>query len=263
MALLWLLSCFTLIGTNFVSGAPASEPELSIVPRIINGQDAVPGSWPWHVSLQSPTGFPICGGSLINSSWVITAAHCRVTTSNLVMAGQYDRRSFKDDIQLIKISKIFRYPKFKYSKVFNDIALLKLVVPFHFSKTVSPIVLPSVDDKFSAGTLCTIMGWGDTNPNVSEVPEKLQEASMPLLSTAECKKYLGELYKDTMICAGANGVCNYEGDSGGSLACKMNGRWILVGIVSLLSDVCPTKDPVVATRVSKFMPWVQKILAHN
>ncbi|XP_004690229.1 PREDICTED: chymotrypsinogen B-like [Condylura cristata] len=263
MALLRLLSCVTLIGTHFGSGAPASDLELSITPRIINGTDAVPGAWPWHVSLQSPTGFPLCGGSLINSKWVITAAHCSVTTSNLVMAGQYDRRSFKDDIQLVKISKIFRHPKFKYSKAVNDIALLKLVVPFHWSKTVSPIALPSVDDMFRAGTLCAIMGWGDTQPNVRETPGKLQEATMPLLSTAECKRYLGNIYKDSMICAGTNGVCNYDGDSGGSLACKVKGQWILVGVVSLLSDVCPTQNPVVATRVTTFVPWVQKIVAHN
>uniref|UniRef100_A0A452I4J4 Peptidase S1 domain-containing protein n=1 Tax=Gopherus agassizii TaxID=38772 RepID=A0A452I4J4_9SAUR len=43
-------------------------------PRIVGGNDAKNGSWPWQVSIREGSNH-ICGGSLIAESWVVSAAH--------------------------------------------------------------------------------------------------------------------------------------------------------------------------------------------
>ena len=43
--------------------------------RVVNGENAAPHSWPWQISLRV-NGRHICGGSLIDREWVVTAAHC-------------------------------------------------------------------------------------------------------------------------------------------------------------------------------------------
>ncbi|XP_071075947.1 chymotrypsinogen B isoform X2 [Desmodus rotundus] len=162
MANLWLLSCFALVGAAFGCGVPAIPPMLSGLSRIVNGEDAVPGSWPWQVSLQDDTGFHFCGGSLISEDWVVTAAHCGVKTSHLVVAGEFDQGSDAEDIQVLKIAKVFKNPKYNTITTNNDITLLKLATPARFSQTVSAVCLPDEADDFAAGTLCATTGWGLT-----------------------------------------------------------------------------------------------------
>uniref|UniRef100_A0A8I3WWQ7 chymotrypsin n=1 Tax=Callithrix jacchus TaxID=9483 RepID=A0A8I3WWQ7_CALJA len=341
MAFLSLLSCFALAGAAFGCGVPAIHPVLSGLSRIVNGEDAVPGSWPWQVSLQDKTGFHFCGGSLISEDWVVTAAHCGVSTSDVVVAGEFDQGSDEENIQVLKIAKVprpqraegrdsgheegepfgcfrdrcpggqgqprgshsspgdgllpnglqgrslcpgslqvpassrgltpalwpypqvFKNPKFSFLTVRNDITLLKLATPARFSQTVSAVCLPSADDDFPAGTLCATTGWGKTKYNANKTPDKLQQAALPLVSNADCKKFWGSKITDVMICAGASGVSSCMGDSGGPLVCQKDGAWTLVGIVSWGSGTCSTTTPAVYARVTKLLPWVQEILAAN
>ncbi|XP_011801406.1 PREDICTED: chymotrypsinogen B2-like, partial [Colobus angolensis palliatus] len=117
------------------------------------------------------------------------------------------------------------------------------------------VCLPSADDDFPAGTVCVTTGWGKTEYNANKITDKLQQAALPLLSNAECKKFWGSEITDEMICAG--------GDSEGPLVCQKDGAWTLVGIVSWGSRTCSTTTPAVYARVTKLIPWVQKILAAN
>ena len=59
------------VGISFLFSLNAFSQE-----RIVGGVDASISDYPWQVALTSPSGYGFCGGSIINDSWVLTAAHC-------------------------------------------------------------------------------------------------------------------------------------------------------------------------------------------
>ncbi|KAJ1081751.1 hypothetical protein NDU88_001926 [Pleurodeles waltl] len=263
MAFLWFLSCVALFGASYGCGVPAIKPVLSGYARIVNGEEAIPGSWPWQVSLQDSTGFHFCGGSLINENWVVTAAHCSVRTSHRVILGEFDHASPSEDLQVMTIAKVFKHPQFSIFTIKNDITLLKLASPAKLSPRVSPVCLADSTGNFSGGMRCVTTGWGLTDSSASKTPEKLQQVALPLLTNTECKQYWGNKIADVMICAGADGASSCMGDSGGPLVCQENGAWTLVGIVSWGSNTCSPATPGVYARVTELRAWADQIIAAN
>ncbi|XP_063293409.1 chymotrypsin B-like [Pelobates fuscus] len=263
MGFLCILSCLALFTAVHGCGKPAITPVVTGYARIVNGEEAVPGSWPWQVSLQDRTGWHFCGGSLIGENWVVTAAHCGVQASDKVVLGEHDRGSSAEKIQSLAVSKVFTHPQWDSNAITNDIALIKLATPAVLGNTVNPVCLGGSQHQ-EGGRLCVTSGWGKTRYNAFLTPNKLQQTALPLLNNEQCASdYWGDYIADVMICAGAAGSSSCMGDSGGPLVCQENGSWTLVGIVSWGSSTCSTSYPGVYARVSKLRNWVDEILAAN
>ncbi|XP_062997544.1 chymotrypsinogen A-like [Elgaria multicarinata webbii] len=266
MAVLWLFSCLALFraAQGHDCGVPAIHPIVSGYHRIVNGEEAVPGSWPWQASLQSSNKRHFCGGSLLNEFWVATAAHCKVTSDDIVVLGEHDRSSPVENIQELAVEQVFSHPNWNLPPRSYDIALIKLATPANMSCTVSPVCLTDDVDLFKSGDLCVTTGWGRTRYNDFNAPSKLQQTALPLLSNEECQnKYWGDKITDLMICAGAAGSSSCMGDSGGPLVCQKEGAWQLVGIVSWGSSQCSVTSPGVYARVSRLRGWVEETMAQN
>ncbi|XP_031710957.1 uncharacterized protein prss56 isoform X1 [Anarrhichthys ocellatus] len=231
--------------------------------RIVGGSPAPLGSWPWLVNLQLDGGL-MCGGVLVDSSWVVTAAHCfagsRSESYWTAVVGEFDITKTDPDEQVLKVNRIIPHPKFNPKTFNNDIALVELTSPVVLSSRVTPVCLPSGMEP-PTGSPCLVAGWGslyEDGPSANVV----MEAKVPLLPQSTCKSTLGkELVTNTMLCAGylSGGIDSCQGDSGGPLIYqdRISGRFQLHGITSW-GDGCGEKGkPGVYTRVSAFSDWIQ------
>ncbi|XP_067458845.1 chymotrypsinogen 2-like isoform X1 [Thunnus thynnus] len=265
MVFLWILSCFAFAGDAYGQrgcGIPAIPPDISGYSDIVNGKEAKPHSWPWQVSLQARPGSHFCGGSLINESWVVTAAHCPIRRSTLVVLGEHDLRSSTEDVQVMRASQAFPHPNYSPTRLNNDIQLIKLARPAQINRRVSPVCVAETRDNFPAGTMCMTTGWGQTSSN-GNLANRLQQAALPLLSNSQCRRFFGSFITSKMICAGANGISSCSGDSGGPLVCQKAGAWTLVGVVSFGRPSCNTMTPAVYARVTALRAWIDRTIAAN
>ncbi|XP_072560311.1 serine protease 56 [Paramormyrops kingsleyae] len=245
-------------GHRVPSGQNVTQPRS----RIVGGKLATPGSWPWLVNLQLDGGI-MCGGVLVDSAWVVTAAHCfsgsRSENYWTVVVGEFDITKTDPEEQVMKVNRIITHPKFNPKTFNNDIALVELASPVMMSHRVSPICLPSGQDP-PLGASCLVAGWGSQYEDGPST-EQVMEAKVPLLPQSTCRNALGkELLTNTMFCAGflSGGVDSCQGDSGGPLIYQdqPSGRFQLHGITSW-GDGCGAKGkPGVYTRVTAFSDWI-------
>uniref|UniRef100_A0A8D2LT41 Acrosin n=1 Tax=Varanus komodoensis TaxID=61221 RepID=A0A8D2LT41_VARKO len=217
------------------------------------GQATLPGTWPWQVSVQLRTqdgGYRhFCGGSLISSRWVVSAAHCFPKDKEhyqLVLGcnrmSQPGPDSQRRSIRRVVKHKHFRNELSTGETIYNDIALLELRHPANCSDYVQPACLP--DDQVSVLSLphCYVSGWGTTEAKREKYPDVLQEAPVDLLSQWECSRMWDRLIQPMNLCSGRKegGAAACRGDSGGPLACReeRSERFWVVGLYSWGSPEC-------------------------
>ncbi|XP_029435069.1 transmembrane protease serine 3 [Rhinatrema bivittatum] len=230
--------------------------------RIVGGNASSEGQWPWQVSLQFQ-GIHLCGGSLITSQWIVTAAHCvnelffpALWRVQLGIVNQLDNQ-----VSLNSVEKIIYHSKYTSSSMVNDIALMKLTAPVTFNGVIQPICLPNYGEDFSEGKLCWITGWGATEEG-GDSSQVMAYAGIPLISNKVCnaKSVYGGMISPSMLCAGylEGGVDTCQGDSGGPLACEDQTVWKLTGATSWGLRCAEKNKPGVYSRITSFLDWIHE-----
>ncbi|XP_067896084.1 suppressor of tumorigenicity 14 protein homolog [Heterodontus francisci] len=237
--------------------------------KIVGGENAKNGKWPWQVSLQMGMYGHICGASIVSNRWLISAGHCfqdsdsiRYSTSSAWTAylGLRLMNRMNSWIVTRSINRIITHPKYDEYTSDYDIALLELKTPVFFSDSIQPVCLPATTHIFSTTANCYVTGWGVLGED-GELATVLQEASVKIIPLNICNKLYENSVTSRMLCAGylRGGVDACQGDSGGPLVCLGKRRkWFLAGIVSWGEGCARRNRPGVYTRVSRFSDWIKQ-----
>ncbi|XP_053661040.1 trypsin-1-like [Anopheles marshallii] len=231
--------------------------------KIVGGHEAEIGHYPWMAALYYNNRF-ICGGSLINDRYVLTAAHCVFGSDRSLFRVKllmHDRTVPKEDSFERKVSYIMTN-WFLNVLVFitNDVALLKLSEPVPLGETIVPVCLPPEGNTY-AGQEGIVTGWGKLGDGT--FPMRLQEVHVPILANEECHnqtQYFRFQINDRMMCAGIpeGGKDSCQGDSGGPMHvfdAEAN-RFVIAGVVSWGFGCAQPRFPGIYARVNRFISWI-------
>lgn len=240
---------------------------------MINGFNATLGQFPWHAILKTHVDNRImCGGSIIASNWVLTAAHCVDFPSMYVKVGTIildDSLTPTDNDYSItmEVSDIYEHPDYNTDTYQNDIALLRLAEHLKFNRYIKPIPLVGsryIKETF-AGQTAISSGFGTTSDDSVEVSNILQWIYIQILDTSICvEKYSEKHFSESVICAlnddRIQATC--MGDSGGALLVKDPSKNLLmqIGINSFVGqNACSRGRPSGHTRLTHFLPFISNI----
>ncbi|XP_071978921.1 serine protease 27-like [Engystomops pustulosus] len=240
--------------------------------RIYGGTNSKEGEWPWQVSVQG-NGSHFCGGSVISNQWVLSAAHCfdgnTDPTFIRVVLGMYQLDNPTSYEISSTVEQIILHPDFVKIGDKGDIALMKLSSPVNYNQYIQAIRLPDEASSFPCGYFCWTTGWGATENGSSPTNGILQKVSVPLMNYKTCDQMYHVssaenastvLVHDYEICAGyvdgKKDSC--PGDSGGPLACNIQGAWYQAGVVSWGEGCGTPLRPGVYSLLPVYQRWIQQ-----
>nr|XP_016934104.1 serine protease 1 [Drosophila suzukii] len=234
----------------------------SIEGRITNGKTATAGQFPYQVGLSfaSTSGSWWCGGSIIDNSWVLTAAHCTDSASSVTIYYGATVRTSAKLTQTVASSNFIQHASYNSVVLRNDISLIK-TPSVSFTSDIQKVVLPAIANTYStyAGQKAIASGWGKTSDAASSVASTLQYETFEVVSVATCQSTYGSLIATSkVICiATPNKTSTCNGDSGGPLVLDSSNKE-LIGVTSFVSSAgCESGAPAGFTRVTSYLDWIK------
>ncbi|XP_017057288.1 serine protease grass-like [Drosophila ficusphila] len=228
--------------------------------RMMGGIRAPAESAPWMALLHLLDDLSSCrcGGTLITSNFILTAAHCiKLCPRNQelrVCLGTKNVTSPNDCLENYGIERIIMHEEFNLYEQVNDIALLKLngsVRKLGYIRPVCLPILPASLQKFpDLGANYHSFGWGvteDGNQSTELIQIQVQSSECPYSSNG------------MFFCTTSHKVDSCQGDSGGPMIAQR----LQFGIIAHGRIECGSAGGAFNTNVSYFMPWIVERLAEH
>jgi len=230
--------------------------QTSAEKRIINGQSAA-NEFPYFALMihkREAGQSRVCGGTLIEREWILTAKHCKMQGGDWAWIGAYDASPSKKEQAYI--DTCFDHPKFSWPQY--DYTLCRLIKPSYMPR----VQIAEANYKPAKKEQLTVIGVGKTEEGT--LTNYLLKAKVEYQSNEDCsgKFGLGPFHADSMICAGGGATDACKGDSGGPLLSNDNGKPVQVGIVSW-GRGCGSGNPGVYADVTTERAWIDDIICNN
>lgn len=247
-----------------------------VSPFITGGYPITASQAPYQASLQLD-GSHICGCSILNNKWLITAAHC---VKNMPILSLKVKTGFSNLVSptlnsaTFNLSQIVIHPNYNSPTLLNnDIALIRIDGNINFNPDTQPIQLVGATDNLTAdGQSTKVSGWGWTTPNSNAVSNQLMMVNVPIISNTTASAQLDISYPNhtlvttNMVATGSIGAIRQgacHGDSGGPLvATTSTGVLKQIGLVSWGVPDCIgyPNSPSIYTKVQNYLPWVNQYI---
>ncbi|EDV46594.2 uncharacterized protein Dere_GG18120, isoform B [Drosophila erecta] len=248
--------------------------------HILDGERVDKGVYP-HMAAIAYNSFGTatfrCGGSLIASRFVLTAAHCvnsDDSTPSFVRLGALNIESPEPGYQDINVIDVQIHPNYSGSSKYYDIAILQLAEDVKESDAIRPACLYTDRTDPPANSKYFVAGWGVMNVTNRAVSKILLRAALDLVPADKCNVFFAEQPSAnrtlrngviaSQLCAADRNqrkdAC--QGDSGGPLILEIDdvdGTYSIVGVISS-GFGCATKTPGLYTRVSAFLDFIEGIV---
>ncbi|KAM8710620.1 hypothetical protein ACLKA7_017272 [Drosophila subpalustris] len=260
LALAFGFAFATATGTeNGTKVSPDHDQEEQPDSIITNGYAAYEGKAPYIVSLSlrrdGSNSVTLCGGSIIASTWVLTAAHC---TNNQHYVDIHYGSNWRWDS---RYSYRVRNTNFIQHRLWpntngNDIALIR-TPHFNFNSKVNRIKLPAYNQRHQTfeNWWAVACGWGGQANG--QLADWLQCVDLQIMGNNECSRTYGSIPNGILCIRTPGGKSTCGGDSGGPLVTHDNPT--LVGVTSFVSGAgCTAGHPAGFTRVTAHLDWIRQ-----
>ncbi|KAJ1122374.1 hypothetical protein NDU88_000863 [Pleurodeles waltl] len=261
------------------------EQPVAMIGRIIGGDRAQAGNFPWQVYLNA---HGPAGGVLISDRWVLTVAHLiRLKREEEDLEGNVtavDLEVYMGDINMNKqfqlgqhpVERVFVHPQYSTEghNFDHNIALIKLKHSVTQSADIRPICLPwrNSENFYEEGRMGFVSGFGVTEQN--RLSAYLRYVTLPIASRNTCRDHLRDkeiwgrrpVFSENMFCAGLPGRLKQrkdacQGDSGGAFGQydEERDRWVVTGLVSWGFGCA--RGYSFFTKVDNYMAWIDEVMS--
>merc|ERR1711957_649811 len=214
-----------------------------------------------------------CGGFLIASNIVLTAASCNgkfessFKNGDNVVVGNYNimEGEGRDTIEIKETIIHPDYDDFEYGENYLDNDYMLVVL--ERDSIIQPVIIPENDDFLKPGDQVYAIGMGLAYNGVWS--DDLLEVDLNYIANDNCDEFYSDIYSrditNNMLCTLTPNKDTCQGDTGGPLIKRGEKAEddIVVGITSFAKDVCDNGLPGVFARVSSVYDWIKSTVEDN